>query len=105
MQSCSVIASVNVSEPKQSIFLFLDKHGLLLKAIAFRAMTVAIFLLDSGFRRNDNVLQIWHYLERRAAGEQVSIFLLIEVRVRTAGFGSTSIMKSSTEEEICYKYQ
>ena len=29
---CSVIASVSASEPKQSIFLFLDKNGLLLTA-------------------------------------------------------------------------
>ena len=52
----SVIASVSVSEPKQSICLLLDKNGLLLTAIAVRAMTLAICLLDSGFRRNDNIV-------------------------------------------------
>ena len=50
---CSVIASVNDSEPKQSI-LFLDKMDCFSRLIAVRAMTSAIFLLDSGVRRNDN---------------------------------------------------
>ena len=42
LHPCTVIASVNVSKPKQSFFLLFDKNGLLLKAKAFRAMTLAL---------------------------------------------------------------
>ena len=44
---------------------------------------MAIFLLESGVRRNDSiVVEVWHYSERRAIGEQVSKLLRMPVPAR-----------------------